>query len=147
MPERFINTARHNEKLTCSLIDVFPNDFYDWKITGVFYCAYHLLQASAKKRGISIGSRHHDIESNINPRFPNRSFQISKNAYHWYSTILNYSISARYDGFIDYDLFIQLKQRDFNFATDKYLAFRNYVNKTLNIPSEDFHFRVESLVI
>jgi hypothetical protein len=40
-----LNKAAYNEDFLAKIEDAFPGDFYDWKITVIFYVAVHYLDA------------------------------------------------------------------------------------------------------
>ncbi|WP_346319755.1 hypothetical protein [Chitinophaga sp. YIM B06452] len=66
--EPHINQANHNLQLHAILCERYSTQYFDWKITILFYVALHLLKALAKRKNIKIGQTHSDIESNCNPR-------------------------------------------------------------------------------
>lgn len=70
--EQFLQQVKHNENLYKILCDNHQNEFYDWKITCLFYCAFHLVQALAAKNNVNIGNNHTEIFKNLSPKNHNR---------------------------------------------------------------------------
>ena len=100
----FLRQAKHNEKFHSSTCEYFPDDFYDWKITTLFYTAIHYVKALSNQNGISIGEDHYQIRNNIKPpdrtgRKPSMAF--SKSAWGYYDYLYRVSQISRYNGFVD----------------------------------------------
>lgn len=72
--QNHLEQAKHNRELLNEMETVFPQKFFDWKITITFYIAIHYLQALADHKGIEIGQTHNDIERNVNPNSPLDSY-------------------------------------------------------------------------
>jgi hypothetical protein len=79
--KQFVEQVKHNENFHTTLCTSFPNQFFDWKIICLFYSAYHLIQALAVLKKVSVGDRHKDILWNMNPRNPKRSLQVKKDIF------------------------------------------------------------------
>lgn len=122
-----IEQMKHNESFHISLCENCPDTFFDWKITCLFYCAYHLLQALALHRKVIIGNRHTDILWNINPRNKNRTLQVKNDFFNSFDNIFEYSQVARYKGFTDFETFQALKKADYNHALIIYTYLKEYV--------------------
>ena len=58
----FYNQAKHNKEFLDCVEENFPNSFFDWKITILFYVSIHLIKCLAKTRNVEIGDTHYDIE-------------------------------------------------------------------------------------
>ena len=96
--------ATHNERFHNSTCEHFPDDFYDWKITILFYVSIHYVKALANQLNINIGNDHFQIRNNIKPpdkteRRPLMSFNTS--AYKYYDYLYRTSQISRYNGFVD----------------------------------------------
>ena len=122
-----IDQASHNEEFHTCIDGTFPDKFYDWKITVLFYTALHWIHALAEQRHIDIGRTHTDVASNCNPKRNNGSMPISKNAWSHYNSLWNYSYTARYEGITDIATFEKLKQTDHKFALENVDFLRKYV--------------------
>ncbi len=48
--DEFVMHANHNDVFHTSICKNFPDTYYDWKLTCLFYVAIHYLKALAKKR-------------------------------------------------------------------------------------------------
>jgi hypothetical protein len=125
--QQHIDQARHNEDFHDSIEANFSGQFYDWKITVLFYVAIHYLKALAAKRGIEIGETHYDIEHNVNPDRTGRRMQITKNAWREYKNLFLYSRTARYEGITDIATFEQLKKTDHFYCLQHLENFKKYI--------------------
>jgi hypothetical protein len=124
--------AEHNEKFHDCICEQFPDRFFDWKITVLFYQAIHLLQGLADKKGILIGDTHYEIERNINPDRHNASMRLSKGAWREYNALYQYSQTARYDGITDFETFERIKQVDYGYCLKHLDNFKKYL-KTVGL--------------
>lgn len=125
--QQHIDQAKHNKNLHDCIATNFPNQFYDWKITALFYVAIHYLKALAAKRGIDIGETHYEIEQNVNPKRTGRKMQITTNAWREYKSLFNYSRTARYEGITDVATFEKLKQTDHSYCLQHIDKFKKYI--------------------
>ncbi len=103
--------------------ETFPNKYFDWKITLVFYCAIHLLKELAHKNNKIIGDTHFDILNNINPH-PRTGFKptlpVSKTQFDFYNDTFQYSRVARYTGITDYKVFEAQRKADYKICKEIY---------------------------
>ncbi len=105
--------AKDNEDFFKCLEEKHPDRFTDWKITIVFYCAYHLVKALAEKKGVQIGKDHHEIHGNIkNPCNTRGTMQISRWAWQSYHALYNYSKDARYKVIDSYEGQVEDEKKD-----------------------------------
>ena len=104
-----LEQAKHNECFHLYLCEGSSDRFVDWKITCLFYAALHLVKELAFVKKVSLGDKHELMLDNINPRNYRRKINVKLDFYHSYSILFRYSRSARYDGFFNYDDFIQNK--------------------------------------
>lgn len=123
----YLTQLKHNENFHNQLCTHLDNQYFDWKITTVFYCAYHLVQALAEKRNVRIGDRHSEILRNLNPKNSNRPIQFKSKAFDNFDTLFEYSQSARYHGFTDFDTFQQIKRKDYEHSLALYKYLREYI--------------------
>tara|TARA_R110001583_G_C5667331_1_gene410338 strand:+ start:924 stop:1307 length:384 start_codon:yes stop_codon:yes gene_type:complete len=95
MPKKYENKAIHNEDFLQSIINDYPNTYFDWKVTVQFYCALHRCYCVLLTNGSVVETRHQLNINNIktiNPELSRSLFSVYKN-----------SRSSRYDGFINDD--------------------------------------------
>lgn len=114
--QNHLKQAKHNQELLSEMETVFPQQFFDWKMTICFYIAIHYLQALADSKNIEIGQSHYDIELNINPNSNNNpKMRITRGAWEEYRRLFRYSQTARYDGINeDIEEFETLMELDYN---------------------------------
>lgn len=125
--QEHLEQANHNKNFHDCIETQFAGQFYDWKITVLFYVAIHYLKALATHRHIDIGETHFDIEHNVNPDRYNAKMRITKGAWREYKNLFNYSRTARYEGIIDIATFEKLKQVDHTFCLTHLENFRKYI--------------------
>lgn len=122
-----LEQANHNKNFHDCIETQFTGQFYDWKITVLFYVAIHYLKALAASRGIDIGETHFDIEQNVNPERHHAKMRITKGAWREYKNLFYYSRTARYEGFTDLLPFEQLKQIDHTYCLTHLDNFKKYI--------------------
>lgn len=125
--QKHLNQAKHNETFHDAICDKFGSDYFDWKITSVFYCAIHYLKALASKRGIELGDSHFEIEKCINPHSKSATMKITNTAFTNYKALYQYSRVARYDGFTDKSIFDKLREGDYKHCVDAFDKFKLYI--------------------
>ncbi|AFM04445.1 HEPN domain-containing protein [Bernardetia litoralis DSM 6794] len=133
--QNHLEQAKHNQEFLSEMETAFPQKFFDWKITISFYVAIHYLQALADHKGIEIGQTHNDIERNVNPNSCwNPRMQISTGAWREYKNLFQYSLTARYDGIEDKEIFEELKRLDYIECIKHLDNFKKYIkSQGLNI--------------
>jgi len=129
---QYIQQAEHNQEFHDCIDCNFKGRYYDWQITVLFYVAVHYLKALAEKRGVDIGESHKAIRQNVCPASVHRIMQIPNNAWRWYSGLLEYSRSARYNGIADFEHYQELKQNDHAHAVILLESFKSYVCRQLD---------------
>ncbi|NMH28488.1 hypothetical protein [Flavobacterium silvaticum] len=125
--QNHIDQASHNQNFHSCIQGQFATNFFDWKITVLFYIALHGLKALASKRGIDIGETHIDIERNVSPLRNSPIMAISKNAWNEYKSLFRYSQVARYEGITDFETFQKLKESDHGFCVLHLDKFKKYL--------------------
>jgi hypothetical protein len=125
--KKHIEQACHNENFHNSISEHFSNDYYDWKITVLFYVAIHYLKALAEQKRIKIGETHYEIENNINPIKNDAKMRITKGAWDLYRNLFNYSRTARYDGITDPATFQLIKESDHKYCLEDLDKFKKYL--------------------
>ena len=122
-----LEQANHNKNFHDCIETQFAGQFYDWKITVLFYVAIHYLKALADSKGVDIGETHFDIEHNVNPDRHHAKMRIKKGAWREYKNLFNYSRTARYEGITDIATFEQLKQVDHSYCLTHLDNFKKYI--------------------
>lgn len=131
--QQHILQSEHNQKFHLSICSHNPNNFFDWKITCLFYDAIHCLKALAAKKGVNIGHTHSDIERNVSP-FKNATIMpLPHAAWNNYHNLYRYSRSSRYNGFTSETAFEIIKQIDHNHCLQCIENFKSYV-KSQGVP-------------
>lgn len=91
-----IQKAQHNEKFLSDLMNSFPDNYFDWKITVVFYYFVQAIEAYAESKGIELNaSSHVERENKINPIKEN-VLKLHPRIYEHYRYIYELSIKTRY---------------------------------------------------
>ncbi|HVA99164.1 MAG TPA: HEPN domain-containing protein [Bacteroidia bacterium] len=114
--DKHINQAKSNQKFHNCIHESFTDDYYDWKITSLFYVAIHGMKALITKKGQKAGSTHEEIDNQINPKRENAKLKVSNTCWINYRNLYNYSRSARYDGFTDIEIFKSDKKKDYEYS-------------------------------
>jgi hypothetical protein len=125
--ETHIKHAEHNKAFYDRIVDVFPDNFHDWRIIVLFYIAIHCLKALSKKLGVEIGESHSEIESSINPYRRDKAISIKPHAYNSYRNLYQYSRLARYQIVTDIETFEALKKLDYEYALRDIRGFQSYI--------------------
>lgn len=91
--------ALHNVAFLGDIETAFPTDYYDWKVTTLFYVALHLVHALAHQTNKQIGQTHDEVLRNIRPAIvgkPKPAMPFSKTHYDMYYRLYELSRMARY---------------------------------------------------
>lgn len=126
-PTPHINQFQHNLEFHDGICKTYPDNFYDWKITLIFYCSYHLVKALAAHRNVDIGDTHSKILWNLNPKNSQRKIQFKNDAFYAFDLLFEYSQTARYKGFTNMKDFQILKKADYEDAIKKYNYLKSYI--------------------
>lgn len=110
-----IKQAEHNRSFLTCIEREFNADFFDWKITVIFYEALHLLKAYGESKRINIGNSHIEINRNIHFKYGNK-LKLNQQTYKSYIRLYQYSRTARYDGITDIASFQKMKEADYTNA-------------------------------
>ncbi|WP_299106011.1 hypothetical protein [uncultured Tenacibaculum sp.] len=92
MPKNFENKFHHNKDFLDSIVNDYPDQFFDWKVTIQFYCGLHKSYTVLLTQGYSIENRHKLNIENLSKI----KKSISQNIFKLYK----YSRQSRYEGFI-----------------------------------------------
>lgn len=126
--EKHLAQAKHNSGFHDAIHNGFPDHYFDWKITCLFYTALHYVRAYIKSKGIHPGESHQEIDYQINPTRPNAPLKVSKTCWDNYRNLYVYSRSARYDGFLDIDVFHSDKKIDHVYSAKHLEDIIKYLN-------------------
>ena len=127
--KEFINHAEHNERFHQNLIDLSPSEYSDWKIICLFYIAVHYLKALSKHRGKDIGESHRDVNYNIGniDRYGKPTMTITSTARSNYMNLYRYSQSARYDGCLDFEVFKEVNDSNYQHSLRCFEQFKSFI--------------------
>lgn len=106
MPKSYENKANHNQDFLDSIINDYPESYFDWKVTVQFYIGLHRCYCVLLINGISVTSSHQkniDNLGTIDKELSKKLFQVYKN-----------SRQSRYDGFINEDAMNRINKINFN---------------------------------
>lgn len=125
--QQFLDQASHNQVFHDEISKACAENYYDWKITVLFYIAVHYLRALAAMRSIDIGTTHQEIEKSVNPDRVGAVMRITKAAWRNYSLLYHSSRNARYEGISDRSTFESLMQIDHGYCLTYLDNFKKYV--------------------
>ncbi len=91
----------HNLALLKALDKQFPTDYFDWKVTIVFYTALHGLRAYEKFKKVRIAKGHKFLYEHSDPTNPNAVNPISQRAFDAYNLLHDASTNTRYQGVVN----------------------------------------------
>lgn len=96
----FCKQAVSNENFLAIVETNNPSDFYDWKITIIFYCGLHYMKSYAMTKGINLESHTDFNEKTISQGTGVRpELIIDRKIRSDYINLRGLSYHARYDGF------------------------------------------------
>lgn len=123
----YVDQANHNRRFHDCIAENFPDDYFDWRITVLFYIANHYLNALAAKTNRNIGSTHEENARQVNPK-KNGDMPISETAWKNYRRLFAYSCNARYLGIRIPADFGKVMRRDYEHCLKLLEDFRKYVS-------------------
>lgn len=123
----FYNQAKHNEAFLTSIEQSFPEEYFDWKVTVIYYISIHMLKCLAKNRGVDIGNTHQDIASSMNPRRGKQATPFPEWAWNKYEDLLRYSKYSRYDGINDMAIVLIAQKNNYKECKKIFTAFCSYM--------------------
>lgn len=129
MASNNLNQYHHNKEFLKKLCDSFPDSYFDWKVTVLFYCVTHIVRAHAQMIGITIGNSHTDVHDYI----INLTGSDKSNEYKDFRTIYRNSRDCRYNGFTNqenFDRISKIKYEESKSLLNSYKIF--FENKGLN---------------
>ncbi len=99
------NKADHNQVFLDSIIEDYPSEYFDWKVTVQFYIALHRCYCVLDASGETICNRHKDNINNLKSIDSGLSINLFK--------IYKNSRQSRYDGFINEDAMNRINKINF----------------------------------
>lgn len=109
MPKDFNNKFHHNKEFLKSIVEDYPDEYFDWKVTVQFYCGLHKSYTVLLSQGFDIESSHKlNIENleKVEKSLSKNIFQLYKN-----------SRQSRYEGFIKAEYMERINKINFNKGT------------------------------
>ena len=104
------NQKDHNQSFLEDLIRDYPNNYFDWKITVLFYISIHLIRDFAfKKRSVEISKSHRAVFE-----FLEQETSKSSQVYKSFSILFRNCRDCRYNGFTTEDAFEKFCEVKFN---------------------------------
>lgn len=95
--DQHIAQAKHNYVFYTLISKLQQDNFYDWKVTILFYAALHLMRAYAQKHKLIPGKESHKDYGNVLDPSKNRKSKVPKHIWSLYSDLLTESITSRYN--------------------------------------------------
>ena len=120
--EEHLNQAKHNEDFLKIVENANPDDYFDWKITIVFYVAIHYIDAYFASHGIRITSHEHRFDC-----LEMGEFCVSMEFFNHYSNLYNLARNARYNGFTRKDAFERNQKNRLSEAKFDMRFIKNYI--------------------
>jgi len=121
-----LERAKANERFLAFIDDNEGDDFSDWKMTVLFYCALHYLKAFLILNKKPLGHSHTEIDSIINPCSTSAKFPFPQKIYDYYNVLYQNSWEARYSGVYFTDLQVQLLKWKCNESSDCLKKLKEY---------------------
>lgn len=123
MSKNYENKSIHNKDFLDSLINDYPEQYFDWKVTVQFYVNLHKLYCVLLSNGLDIETSHMQNIKNLK--------SISTNLSRDLFTLYKNSRQARYDGFINEDAMLRINKINFNTGVS--------ISLQINSESEKYH--------
>lgn len=105
MAKMYENKADHNQIFLDSIIEDYPSEYYDWKVTVQFYIALHRCYCVLHVSGQTICNRHRDNIANLKSIDSGLSSNLFK--------LYKHSRQSRYDGFMTDDAMNMINKINF----------------------------------
>lgn len=120
---KHINQCIHNEDFLSKISSLCPENFFDWKITIVFYCGTHLIRGYAThKKNTITGERHTNVFEFIEKEIGNDS-----KVYKSFKTLYRNSRDSRYSGFTTRENFERFSEIKLNESKIQYGHLKSYI--------------------
>jgi len=124
--------ALHNEKFLEEFERLMPDDYFDWKITVVFYIAVHYIDAYFSSHGTPTGS--HEIRKDL---MKNHLYPPPQKVCDNYENLYRLARTARYNGFNDVKEFRKHQKEKLKEAKRNLKAVRDFINDDMEEAGEE----------
>lgn len=112
---QFLLKARRNLDFLKMLENEFPHEYFEWKVTIIFYIALNATKGYLDKSGLPPKSNHQDLQKQIEALSNNTSSCVFDTMYPTeYNRIRNYSESSRYDPIQNNELYDDIFRGNYN---------------------------------
>ncbi len=101
--QSYIDKARHCERFIEFIEANSNDDFLDWKITILFYCSVHYINAFIRFKNLPIPDSHLKRNGYINPNDQKSKIPFPLSIYNRYIDSYTSSRDARYSGYLGGD--------------------------------------------
>ncbi|MDJ1470273.1 hypothetical protein [Xanthocytophaga flava] len=128
MQDDYLRQAQENQRFLVSLEKQFPNDFFDWKTTVIFYIALHWMKAFlfVNYNGLTVES-HEEIRSFYKDNQRKRRDIMPQHIWAKYNSLNTSCNNARYKGLpINYESWKITRQEDYNLSLQRLEALKIY---------------------
>ncbi len=95
----YLDRAKDNARFLELLNQQCPTDFYEWRITIIFYTTRHLINCLIMKNGKKIENSHERFHSSINPGNKDKYIDMDQFIFDKYYDLYCESRRCRYEGF------------------------------------------------
>lgn len=134
--KKHIAQAKRNLKFLKSTQEAFPEEYFEWKITIVFYCTLHLAKAYLYECFSVKTENHEDIKSQL------YKTNVKKHVGKYYRSLEVLCHNCRYNGFINEDQWNKLNKLEFETAIKR----ANEINKYFKKKNVGVDFDLLSLI-
>jgi HEPN domain-containing protein len=135
MPNSHLKLAKHNIFFYNDLCESFSEDYFDWKITVLFYTSLHLIEALAESKSIDLGRTHRERELSINPS-KSGSMPVKTHIYQKYMYLKEFSEDCRYTPYVKKKTYQKYLQKDLEKLRGFMLEIAKYVESKSNLDLE-----------
>ena len=118
---KHLNQCKVNHEFLSELTKKFPDIYFDWKITVIFYCATHIIRGLALSEGKSLGNRNKDVFQYL------ESTDAGDKIKDAFKILYRNSRDVRYGGFTTRDNFERLCKIKFEESKQKYSMLRSWL--------------------
>ncbi|MCE9538746.1 MAG: hypothetical protein K8R85_05965 [Bacteroidetes bacterium] len=126
--KKHLDQAKHNEDFLSVIHKHSPTNYFDWKVTVIFYSALHHIRALEKHSKKHIGGTHQTILKNINPAESSAIMPVDSACFGCYDDLYNLAHISRYTGIVDVKMFLPLMEFNYGLAQKHLLVIKKYCN-------------------
>lgn len=127
---RYIRQAKHNHDFHDCLIEHFPKQYFDWKVTVIFYIALHGLNAFLLKQRQPVSNTHYDTKNKVTALIRQHRIPMTETEWKIYNLLYQSSHNARYDGVLDTEQSFEMAlEIDYLHCTGELIKFNTFLSK------------------